>query len=116
MKRERLHAWLMTHCPAYKMLNANRQQMLVDEALAEERAHVRSERKKHLALICGSVVLGVLLIPFTGQMPIGSVLLGLVFMGAGVSHYRVASRIELRVREAARREASRLAAEQTERA
>lgn len=115
MKRDKLHHWLMTNCPAYKSLAPERQVLLVDQALIDEAESVRRERRQDLITIGVVTVIGLLLFPFTGQLPLGYALFGVLMLcAAGVSHYRVASRIELRVRQAAMEQAVRLSSLQSE--
>ncbi len=116
MRRDKLHAWLLTNCPAYKGLSADQQARLIDESLAEEREQVRRDRREQLLMLVVVFGAGLLLSPFTGQTPLGALLFGLLMIGAaGVSQYRVASRIELRVRQAANERATKLVSSRTER-
>jgi hypothetical protein len=115
MRRDGIQDWLRQNCPAFAALPADQQARLLDEAVTEERAQVKQERRKTMLVIGAVAIVWIVLLPFTGSFPVGSLLFGLALMGFGVSRYRVASRIELRVRQVAYDRAARLMNEPRER-
>ena len=104
-----LEQWLERVCPAFRSLSTEQRWRLLAEALAEEQEHVRRLRRQHwsgMGLfaavgVAASLVLGA---PLLDPLVLIFALIG----GLAFSRVRVASRIELHVRELARHKARRL--------
>jgi hypothetical protein len=104
-----LEQWLERVCPAFRSLSTDQRGRLLAEALAEEQEHVRRLRRQHwsgMGLfavdgVAASLVLGA---PLLDPLVLIFALIG----GLAFSRVRVASRIELHVRELARHKAQRL--------
>lgn len=105
-----LEQWLERVCPAFRSLSTEQRGRLLAEALAQEQEHVRRLRRQHWTGVGLFAAVGVAASLVLGA-PLLDLLTVLIFAligGVAFSRVRVASRIELHVRELARHKAQRL--------
>jgi hypothetical protein len=98
-----LEQWLERVCPAFRSLSTEQRGRLLAEALAEEQEHVRRLRRQHWSGMGLFAAVGV-----AASLVLGALLIFALIGGVAFSRVRVASRIELHVRELARHKAQRL--------
>lgn len=103
MKRERLHDWLMSNCPAYRNLDsAGRAEVLGDGIRAYETEFAGRRRRLTLVLAVFAVGVAVLLWGFneSAASMVGPLAAALIGVGSS-ARYFLAEYVERRVRERA---------------
>ncbi|MFN9031783.1 MAG: hypothetical protein ACK54C_11935 [Betaproteobacteria bacterium] len=106
----KIEQWLEHECPAYRSLSAEQRRLLLDEAIASEKRYRRSVARQMWWVAGGMIVLSAVLLLAFGSGPIVDPisLLVMFFVFTGGYRWRVASRVELRVRDLASTRAKQL--------